>query len=188
MTDDWLLGSARAETARNRLVEIAGTLIAQRGVDKFDLNELAARSHCSRATVYRHTGGKQQLLEAVFVSTSTRLTHTVNAAVSDRTGLDRARTAIAVAVREMRSDRIARQFLRSRHVGQQALAASRSPALAEVAAALIGLDPADTITTSTAVRGVLALVLWPPADNADEPHLIEALAVGLLAARDARAH
>lgn len=183
MTNDWLIGSSRADTARRRLIEVAGRLIAERGIDRFDLAELAQRAHCSRATIYRHTGGKKQLIEAVFLITSTRITEQVRLAVADTAGPERARIAITVALNAIRSDAIARQFVGSRAVVEGARTVTQSPVLAAIAAELIGLDPDDTIGASMAVRSFLALVLWPPANNADEPFLIDAMVSGLRGAQ-----
>lgn len=186
MTNDWLIGSSRADTARHRLVEVAGRLIAERGIDRFDLNDLAERAHCSRATIYRHTGGKKQLLEAVFLATSTRITTEVRQAVAETTGYERARIAMTVALAAIRSDAIARQFVRSRNVVNGARIAVQSPVLAAIAADLIGLNTDDTVLTSTAVRSFLALVLWPPTDKADETRLIDILVSGLVTAQEPR--
>ncbi|MBA4022685.1 MAG: TetR family transcriptional regulator [Gordonia sp.] len=180
MSNDWLVGSDRSDAARERLFGIAAKLIAERGVDRFDLNELATRSHCSRATIYRHTGGKRQLVETVFIRTSARITSAVEQAVTGRTGADRARTAIAIALREIRGDRVASQFIQARDVLSGARTACRSPAIAAIAAELIGLDPGDSNRSSLAVRTFLALLLFPPADSADEANLVDALAAGLL--------
>ncbi|WP_207841452.1 TetR/AcrR family transcriptional regulator [Williamsia soli] len=182
MPPDWLVGSDRSDTARARLIDLAGALIAERGIDRFDINDLATRAHCSRATIYRHTGGKKQLIEAVFLHTSTRITTTVTEAVAEMSGTDRARTAIAEALTQIRTDRIARQFLRSQHAIDGARAATDSAAIRAIAAQLIGLDPTNIIVSSLAVRTFLALVLWPPTDPADETHLIDAVSTALLAA------
>ncbi|WP_330254113.1 TetR/AcrR family transcriptional regulator [Nocardia sp. NBC_00565] len=190
MPHDWLVGPSRSDSARERLYGVAGELIAERGVDRFDINELAARAHCSRATIYRHTGGKKQLVEAVFLRVSTRITDAIRRAVADSTGSERARTAFTVALREIRADPIARQFPQSRSVIDGAQIAVRSPAVSTIAADLLGLDPADTIHTALVIRSFLALLVWPPADRADEPHLIDTLATGLLLTKehDARPH
>lgn len=181
MPPDWLIGSDRSGTARARLIDLAGALIAERGIDRFDINDLATRAHCSRATIYRHTGGKKHIVETVFIHTSARITTTVTDAVAGLSGIDRARTAIAEALTQIRNDRIARQFLHSQHAIDGAGAATNSDALRAIAAELIGLDPTNTIVFSLAVRTFLALVLWPPTDPADEPHLIDALSTALLA-------
>lgn len=183
MAHDWLVGPSRSDSARERLRAIAGELIAEHGIDRFDINELADRAHCSRATIYRHTGGKKQLVEAVFLHISTRITDTIRCAVADSTGPGRIRTAFTVALREIRADPIARQFPQSRNVIDSAQFAVRSPAVSAVAADLFGLDPADTIHTTLIVRSFLTLLVWPPEDRADEPHLIDTLATGLVAAQ-----
>ena len=56
--DDWLVGGDRRAIAAERIYDVATDLIAKRGFAAFDIDALAARAHCSRATIYRHVGGK----------------------------------------------------------------------------------------------------------------------------------
>lgn len=183
MTTDWLVGSNRPDAARARLLGIAADLIAERGVARFDINDLAARAHCSRATIYRHTGGKKQLVETVFIQTAGQIIAAVQGEVRDTVGAARARVAITSALSLIREDRVTGQFVKSRFAVDGALIAARSPAVAAVAADLIGLDPSDTIVTSLAVRSFLGLLLWPPAAVSDESLLIDAMVAGLLGAQ-----
>ena len=47
------------------------------GLDAFDVDSLAARVHCSRATIYRHVGGKAEIRDAVLVRAAARIVATV---------------------------------------------------------------------------------------------------------------
>ncbi|RPA12379.1 TetR/AcrR family transcriptional regulator [Gordonia sp. OPL2] len=179
MTDDWLVGGNRAERAHDRLVDLAADLIAQRGIDAFDLGELARRAHCSRATLYRHGGGKHHLVEAVLQRTSAGIVGSIHAAVTGTSGRERAVLAMTTALREVRGDRVAGPFLRSRHAVEQAGAITRSPTVLGIAAELIWLRPGEHDSTAAAsfvVRSVLALLLWPPDDPTDEDHAIDLVA------------
>ena len=55
---DWLVGGDRRTAAAERIYAAATDLIARDGMDAFDIDTLAARVHCSRATIYRYAGGK----------------------------------------------------------------------------------------------------------------------------------
>lgn len=56
--DDWLLGGERRTAAAERIYEAATDLVVRDGLDALDMDALAARVHCSRATVYRYAGAK----------------------------------------------------------------------------------------------------------------------------------
>ncbi len=181
MTDDWLVGGNRAQRAHDRLVDLAADLIAARGIDAFDLGELARRAHCSRATLYRHGGGKHHLVEAVLTRTSAGIVDSIRSVVAGTAGRERAVLAITTALREVRGNRVTGPFLRSRHVVDQAGAITRSPTVLGIAAELVGLDPADTdpdgaTAAAFVVRSVLALLLWPPDHHADEERTVDLVA------------
>ena len=95
---DWLVGGDRGDVARRRLVSQAAALIASRGLDAFSIDELAARAHCSRATIYRHAGGRAQLIEAVLSTTAAPVLESIRAEAVGTAGEERARIAITAAV------------------------------------------------------------------------------------------
>ena len=53
---DWLVGGDRRTAAAERIYAAATDLIARDGMDAFDIDTLASRVHCSRATIYRMRG------------------------------------------------------------------------------------------------------------------------------------
>ncbi|CAM2769356.1 TetR/AcrR family transcriptional regulator [Skermania piniformis] len=177
MAEDWLVGADRADRARERLYEIAAELIARDGLDGLDLDELARRAHCSRATLYRHTGGKRRVQEAVLIRASTAVVAGIRDTVAARRGRERARLTISLAVEGIRADPITRQFLRSRNALRQLGLALDTPFVPRLAAELIGLAPDDTVGPEFAIRSILALVLWPPA----RPELVESLVDAVVA-------
>ncbi|QTI67264.1 TetR/AcrR family transcriptional regulator [Gordonia polyisoprenivorans] len=178
MTHDWILEDNRADQARDRLIDKAATLIRERGIDALDINELAHRAHCSRATVYRHVGGKKHIVEAVLARSSVRVVNAVTTHTSHMSGSARSVTAIHVALRELRDDSVLRHLLQSRQLQSIVSAAVGSPAVTRAAAELLGLDPNDETGTQWAIRGFISLVLWPM--SADHEHAaVDALVAGL---------
>ena len=51
---DWLVGGDRRTAASERIYAAATDVIARGGLEALDVDSLAARVHCSRATIYRH--------------------------------------------------------------------------------------------------------------------------------------
>lgn len=179
MAQDWLVGGVRADSARNRLLDVAATIVAQRGIDRFEINDLAARAHCSRATVYRHVGGKQAIVETVLGVASVHIVDTVREAVVSLHGPERAQVAIEVALREIRADPVTSQFIRSGRFLEGTSLVLHSPVVARIAAELIDLDPTDNVPAALAVRSVLALLIWPASTPELEIQMIEELAVAV---------
>ncbi|MEH3155186.1 MAG: helix-turn-helix domain containing protein [Gordonia paraffinivorans] len=178
MPRDWLVADDRSDLARARLVEVATALIRQHGVDRFDIHELARRAHCSRATVYRHVGGKNAIIEAVLTESSAHVTTVVAERTAGLQGRDRAAVAIREALREIRGDPVTRQLLTSRRLQSAVPAAVASPTIAATAIALIGLAPGDVAQAHWAVRAFLALAVWPMTPD-DEAVAVRALVEGL---------
>ena len=70
---DWLVGGDRGAAAAERIYAAATDVIARDGFEAFDIDALAARVHCSRATIYRHAGGKAEIRDAVLVRAAARI-------------------------------------------------------------------------------------------------------------------
>jgi AcrR family transcriptional regulator len=86
--DDWLVGRDRRSEAAERIYAAAADLISQRGYEAFTIDALAARVHCSPATIYRHAGGKAAIRDAVVAIQAARIVDTTRARPS---GTSRAR-------------------------------------------------------------------------------------------------
>src|SRR3954447_10948770 len=109
--DDWLFDDGRRAAAIERIYAAATELIYRDGIDAFSVDALAARTHCSRATIYRYVGGKKDVRDAVLAHTAARITETVRTSVEGLNGPERVLTAIEVAVAEIRADPMGRLFL-----------------------------------------------------------------------------
>jgi AcrR family transcriptional regulator len=161
--DDWLFDGGRHATATERIYAVATELIVRDGFDTFSVEALAARTHCSRATIYRYVGGKKQIRDAVLASTAARIIETVRTSVEGRAGPERVLTAIEVAVAEIRSDPMGRLFLDSAAAGGGWTWLTASPVVAAFATELTGLAGDDTTAARWIVRLVISLLLWPDA-------------------------
>lgn len=169
--DDWLFDGDRRALATERIYAMATELIRRDGMDAFNVDALAARTHCSRATIYRYVGGKRDIREAVLARAATRIIETVRASVEERAGADRVLTAIEVAVAEIRSEPAGQLFLDSRGGGWTWLTAS--PAVADFATELTGLAGDDAPAAQWIVRLVLSLLFWPDADPHAEHQMLQ---------------
>ena len=102
--DDWLVGGDRRAIAPERIYAAATDMITREGLDTFDIDRLAKRVHCSRATIYRYVGGKAEIRDAVVARTASRIIETVRQTVDTMSGPERVVTAITVALRLIRAD------------------------------------------------------------------------------------
>lgn len=170
--DDWLVGRDRAGAATERIYAAAADLIAHAGYDAFTIDALAAKVHCSPATIYRHAGGKTAIRDAVVAINATRILGSVRDAIDDLTGPQRVVTATIVALQRIRSDPLA-QFMQSMHLTPDSDWLTTSPVVRGFAAEMLGHDNADSLAGQWLIRVFLALWCWPLKDPAAERALIE---------------
>jgi AcrR family transcriptional regulator len=170
--DDWLVGGDRRAVAAERIYAVATELIAQRGLDAFDIDALAARAHCSRATIYRHVGGKNEIRDGVLVRVAARIVDTVRRAVVDMTGPDRVVTAVAVALEEIRSDPLGRLMI-SGSIVHGAGGVDASQAITGLAAELTGIAVDDPLAAQWIVHLVLSLAYLPVGDSTVERKMLQ---------------
>ena len=171
MANDWLLGD-RHGTAVERIYAAAAELIARDGLEKFDMAELQARVHCSRATLYRHVGGKAQIRDAVLTRQAERIVSAVRSEVDGLTGPERTVTAIAMALQRIRADPMGQALMKSVR-GADLQWVGRSPLPPALAAELTGIAEGDDEAAQWIVRVVLALLFWPVDDPAAERAMIQ---------------
>jgi AcrR family transcriptional regulator len=170
--DDWLVGGDRRAVATERIYEIATDLIARRGIAAFDIDALAARAHCSRATIYRHVGGKGEIRDHVLMRVAERIVDTVRRTVEGMTGSERVVTAITVALEQIRSDPLGQLMIsRSTVVGQADLPAS--PVMENLAAELTGIAADDPAAARWVVHVVLSLLYLPIGDAELEREMVQ---------------
>jgi AcrR family transcriptional regulator len=169
---DWLLGGERRTAAAERIYAAATEMIASGGLDAFDVDTLASRVHCSRATIYRHAGGKNEIREAVLIRLADRIITTVRDAVDHLTGSERIVTAISVALKEIRSDPLGRLMMSSVKA-QEITLFTDSPVVARFARDINGLAEDDPQAAQWIVRIVLALMYWPVNDAETERQMVQ---------------
>jgi AcrR family transcriptional regulator len=170
--DDWLVGGDRRAAATERIYAAATEMITREGPDGFDIDTLAKRVHCSRATVYRYAGGKAEIRDAVITRSAARIVEAVRQSVENMSGRERVVTAIVVALRLIRADPLYRLMIDPVRSGEMAWLTG-SPLLVEFAAELTGLTDGDAQAAHWVVRIVLSLMYWPVGDDEAEQQLVE---------------
>src|SRR6516225_5500329 len=88
-SDDWLVGRDRHSEAAERIYAAAADLISREGYEAFTIEAVAARVHCSPATIYRHAGGKAAIRDAVVARQAARIVDTTREAIKNLEGPDR---------------------------------------------------------------------------------------------------
>jgi AcrR family transcriptional regulator len=170
--NDWVVGGERRTAAADRIYEAATDLAIREGLDAFNIDTLAERLHCSRATIYRYAGGKAQIRDAVLMRLASGIIDTVRGTVDGLSGPERVTTAITVALEQIRSDPLRRLMLSS---GQSPNLDElhSSPVLGHLAADLTGITDDDPQAAQWIVRLVVSFAYWPMANNRIEQQMIK---------------
>lgn len=176
---DWLAGGDRTELATERIYAAAADSAALHGLDRLNIDEIAVQVGCSRATVYRHVGGKGQLRDGVLARSIAQIGARVAAAVDGLDGEERVARAILVSLNAIRTDAVASRLLEMTP-GMDGVNRSLidSPRLAATATALAGLPADDAVAPEWVVRVVLALLYWPMSRQDEEAVVRRFVAVG----------
>jgi AcrR family transcriptional regulator len=170
--EDWVVGGDRRAVATDRIYSAATELIVCEGLDAFDIDTLAARVHCSRATIYRYAGGKAQIRDAVVMRMAARIVDTVRRAVDGLSGSERVVTAITVALDQIRSDPMRRLILGSTTASDLSDLYS-SPVLSRLAADLTGIAHDDPQAAQWIVRVVMSLAYRPISNKRTEKQALQ---------------
>ncbi|MGZ6777918.1 MAG: TetR/AcrR family transcriptional regulator [Mycobacterium sp.] len=170
---DWLVGGDRRAAAAERIYAAATDVITRDGMDAFDIDTLASRLHCSRATIYRCAGGKRQIRDAVMERSAARIVNAVRRAVDSLSGADRIVTAITVALEEIRSDPLGQLMFTTMRGATERAWLTESPIVARFATDLNGLTDDDTEAAQWIVRVVLSLLYWPVGDAEAERQMVK---------------
>lgn len=170
---DWLVGEDRRTAGAERIYAAATDLVVRDGLDALDIDVLAARVHCSRATIYRHAGGKSEIRDAVLARSAARIVDTVRQAVAGRSGAERVVAAIAAALQRIRSDPLVQPMVGSVRGAQEMTRLAASPMVAGFARDLSGLSEDDREAAQWVVRVVLSLLCWPIEDAEAERQILE---------------
>jgi len=170
--NDWLLGRDRRSEAAERIYAAAADLISHVGYDAFTIEALAAKIHCSPATIYRHAGGKAAIRDAVVAIQATRILDTVRDAIKDLSGPERVVTATIVALQRLHSDPLV-HLMRTMHLAPGSEWLTTSPVVTGFAAEMLGQDNPDPLASQWLIRVFLALWCWPLKDAAAERVIVE---------------
>lgn len=162
---DWLIGAERRDAGVERIYAAAAASAAARGLDRLNIDEVAASVGCSRATVYRHVGGKQALRDGVLARAVMRVGQEIAQAVAGHTGPERIAAAVLTSLRVVRADPLASGVVRA-----GALIDFDSPRLSRAASELTGTT--DSLLADWIVRVVLSLLCWPLADEKAEEQVV----------------
>jgi AcrR family transcriptional regulator len=169
---DWLVGRDRRSEAAERIYAAAADLIARRGYEAFTIEALAARVHCSPATIYRHAGGKAAIRDAVVAIQATRIVDSARQAIKDLKGPDRVVTATIVALHGLQADPLA-HLMQSTHATPVSEWITSSPAVTGFAGEMLGLENDDPLAAQWLIRVFLALWCWPIKDPAAQRTMLQ---------------
>jgi len=170
--DDWLVGRDRRTEAAERIYAAAADLISQVGYDAFTIEALAAKVHCSPATIYRRAGGKAAIRDGVVAIQATRILATVRDAIKDLSGPERVVTATVVALQRLHSDPLV-HLMRTMHLTPGSDWLTNSPVVTSFAAEMLGQDNPDPLAAQWLIRVFLALWCWPLRDATAERTMVE---------------
>lgn len=170
---DWLVGDDRRSAGAERIYAAATELVVRDGLDALDIDALAARVHCSRATIYRYVGGKSEIRDAVVARAGQHIIETVRETVAGQTGAERVVTAISTALQRIRTDPLRKVIIGPLRGTQEMTQLAASPMLAGFARDLSGLGEDDRQAAQWVVRVVLSLVCWPVEDAEAERQILE---------------
>jgi AcrR family transcriptional regulator len=165
----------RTELAAERILDAAGALFVERGVDKPGMDEVARAAGCSRATLYRYFENRQALIYA-FAHREARLITKQVAQVTTEVSDPRRRVVEAVlaclaAVRE-------RPHLAAWYVGDSTLLREvlhDSPVIRGVAQSYLASDSeaTDPDLADWILRIILSFLSNPGDDEEEERRLLE---------------
>ena len=165
----------RTELAAERILDAAGALFVERGVDKPGMDEVARAAGCSRATLYRYFENRQALIYA-FAHREARLITKQVAQVATDVSDPRRRVVEAVlaclaAVRE-------RPHLAAWYAGDSTLLREvlhDSPVIRGVAQSYLASDSeaTDPDLADWILRIILSFLSDPGDDEAAERRLLE---------------
>jgi AcrR family transcriptional regulator len=169
---DWLVGRDRSSVAAERIHAAAAELMSRNGYEAFTIDALAAKVHCSPATIYRHAGGKSAIRDAVVAIQAEQIVDAAREAIEDLKGPDRVVTATVVALERLQADPLA-HLMRSMHATPVSEWITDSPAVTGFAAEMLGLDDDDPLAAQWLIRVFLALWCWPLKDSAAQRIMLQ---------------
>ena len=169
---DWVLRVDRSAEARDRIMSTASEFVSRNGFEAFTINALAAELNCSPATIYRHAGGKAEILERLIFAFSQRIIGSIRQAIAGMEGTERVATAIIVALDLMRGEPLGKLMIGG--LGHDGGTVTASPFVAKMAEEMIGRS--DPLAAQWLIRITFALWYWPAKDKHTEHELVKRFA------------
>ena len=171
---DWVLRADRSTEARDRIMSTASEFVSRNGFEAFTINALAAELNCSPATIYRHAGGKAEILERLIFAFSQRIIGAIRQAIAGMEGTERVATAIIVALELMRGEPLGKLMIGGLRPDRDAGTVTASPFVAKMAEEMVGRS--DPLAAQWLIRITFALWYWPAKDKHTEHELVKRFA------------
>jgi AcrR family transcriptional regulator len=171
---DWILGADRSAEALDRILSAASELVSRDGFEAFTIEALAARLHCSPATIYRRAGGKAAILERLISLFSGRIIRSIRQAIAGMEGTERVVTAIVVGLDCMRAEPLGKLIMGDIRPDHDSGAVTASPLVAKIAEEMIGRY--DPLAAQWLIRVTFSLWYWPLKDRQTEYELVKRFA------------
>ena len=168
---DWLAGGSRHDLSRVRILDAATQLIAERGAAQLSAEDVCARVGCSRATLYRHVGGRPAIMAAVVSQRVIPVTAAVNHASAPFTGHARVVETILATVMGIRADPILLDALEHIDREQMSEYLTVPESIAPVDSYTPPYAPDDRIAAKMLARIIWSLVDYPLANPEEERHI-----------------
>jgi AcrR family transcriptional regulator len=152
----------------------ASEFVSRNGFEAFTINALAAELNCSPATIYRHAGGKAEILERLIFAFSQRIIGSIRQAVAGMEGTERIATAIVVALDSMRAEPLGKLMMGDIRPDDDTGTVTASPFVVKMAEEMIGRS--DPLAAQWLIRITFALWYWPAKDKHTEHELVKRFA------------
>jgi AcrR family transcriptional regulator len=167
---DWVLGVDRNAEASNRILAAAYDLVSREGFEAFTIDALAAKLHCSPATIYRRAGGKAAIIERLISIFADRIIRSMHREIDGLEGTERIATAILVGLDLMRAEPLGKLIMGVTRPDQDSGAVTASPLVTKITSEMIGY--ADPVAAQWIIRATFALWYWPVKNRQAEIELV----------------
>lgn len=159
----------RRAPAIERVLDAAGGLFAERGVDAVAMSDIAAAAGCSRATLYRYFPDRPALQDAFVQREARRVGSLVAADLARIPGGDAVSEAVLSSLRHVREAPALVAWF-----GEADAVRTTDRALESGVVQALGLTmAADPEAASWLVRAIVSLLTVPGRDGAEERRLVE---------------
>ena len=171
------LADDRQQLAAERILDAAGELFAEHGIDAVSMGDVARAAGCSRATLYRYFADRREL-HVAYVHREARRVGALVAADAARVRDPQRRLVVSVlsAVRRVRES----PSLSAWFAGGDATATAELAQASPVIEALGRTVVADPLAARWTVRVIVSLLVVPGRDEAEERAMVERFVVPAL--------